>query len=199
MIHLKLYREPPPPRPSPPTRCVEETGLGLIRTAHLDPAKAEYTVWEVDLLFFFFLIQTLNFLFCIGVQPMSNVVVSGEQQRDSAIDTHIYSPSHPDLPLIQHSQVPHKLLCRWVHRRLQRQKDRLSFPLTRNRHKSQILLLRWKSRTRTRKPCDWDENDCWQSVLHFFFPRENLLIVKKKTKTNPFSPSNPVLQKGGNV
>ena len=54
MIHLKLYREPPPPRPSPPTRCVEETGLGLIRTAHLDPAKAEYTVWEVDLLFFFF-------------------------------------------------------------------------------------------------------------------------------------------------
>ena len=43
-----------PPRPSPPTRCVEETGLGLIRTAHLDPAKAEYIVWEVDLLFFFF-------------------------------------------------------------------------------------------------------------------------------------------------
>ena len=40
-------------------------------------------------LFIYFLLffpQALNFLFCIGVQPVNNVVVvSGEQQRDSAI------------------------------------------------------------------------------------------------------------------
>ena len=42
----------------------------------------------------------LNFLFCIGVQPVNNVVmVSGEQRRDSAIHTHVcilpQLPSHP--------------------------------------------------------------------------------------------------------
>ena len=44
-----------------------------------------------------FFFQILNLLFCIGVYPINNVVVvSGEQQRDSAIHIHVsILPSHP--------------------------------------------------------------------------------------------------------
>ena len=46
---------------------------------------------------YFFL---LNFLFCIGIWPIINVVIdSGGQQRDSAIHTCIHSP--PNSPSIQ--------------------------------------------------------------------------------------------------
>ena len=50
--------------------------------------------WRETYSFFF------NFLFCIGIQPINNIViVSGGQQRDSAIHTHISilpkTPSHP--------------------------------------------------------------------------------------------------------
>ena len=50
--------------------------------------------------FFSFVFYTLNFLFCIGVQPSNSiVVVSGEQRRDSAIHIHVSilpkSPSYP--------------------------------------------------------------------------------------------------------
>lgn len=36
-------------------------------------------------------------------------------------------------------------------------------------------------------------------VFYIFFPKGEPVDSKKKKKTNPFSPSNPVLQKGGNV
>ena len=56
-------------------------------------------------LFFFF-----NFLFCLGVWPINHVtVVSGEQQRDSAIHTlYLFSPkllSHPAANDIEQSSV----------------------------------------------------------------------------------------------
>ena len=62
--------------------------------------------------------KTLNFLFCIGVQLINNVVVvSGEQQRDSAI--HIHVPIFPQTPtpcptsppalVVQHQEVPNTL------------------------------------------------------------------------------------------
>ena len=48
--------------------------------------------------FFFFLFQTLDFLFCIWVQAINNVVViSGEQQRDSAM--HMRVSILPQAPL----------------------------------------------------------------------------------------------------
>ena len=47
-----------------------------------------------------------NFLFCIGVKPINNVViVSGEQQRDSAIHIHVSILSQTPLP----SRLPHNI------------------------------------------------------------------------------------------
>ena len=44
--------------------------------------------------------QTLNYSFCVGMQPTDSVTgVAGEQQRDSAI--HIHSSIPPNLPPIQ--------------------------------------------------------------------------------------------------
>ena len=52
---------------------------------------------------------SFNFLFCVWVKPINVVIVSGEQQRDSAIHVHasILSqlPSHPDCHLTL-SRVP---------------------------------------------------------------------------------------------
>ena len=54
-------------------------------------------------LFFFFL---LNFLFCIGVEPINNfVTVSGEQLRDSAIHMHVSILPQTLLP----SRLPHNI------------------------------------------------------------------------------------------
>ena len=56
-------------------------------------------------LFSHFFLQALNFLFCIGVQPINNtVVVSGEQQRDSAIHICEFSRS-----VVSDSLRPHGL------------------------------------------------------------------------------------------
>ena len=59
-------------------------------------AEVRLTLYNSFIVFVFL----LNFLFCIGVQPVNNVVmVSGEQRRDSAIHTHVcilpQLPSHP--------------------------------------------------------------------------------------------------------
>ena len=40
-----------------------------------------------SVVFFVFNPQTLNFLFCTEVSSINNVVVSGEQQRDSVLRT----------------------------------------------------------------------------------------------------------------
>ena len=49
-------------------------------------AEVRLTLYNSFIVFVFL----LNFLFCIGVQPVNNVVmVSGEQQRDSAVDLHV--------------------------------------------------------------------------------------------------------------
>ena len=53
-------------------------------------------------LLFFFLIKKNNFLFCIEVELINNVVmVSGEQERDSAILIHVSILPHTYLPSIQ--------------------------------------------------------------------------------------------------
>ena len=54
-----------------------------------------------------------NFLFCIGVQPVNNImIVSGGQQRDSAIHTHVSVLPQNPLP----SRLPQLFLNRlWSH------------------------------------------------------------------------------------
>ena len=48
--------------------------------------------------FYLFFLSVLNFLFCVWVQPINNVViVSGGQQRDST--THIHVSILPETPL----------------------------------------------------------------------------------------------------
>ena len=55
----------------------------------------------------YFSLQTLNFLFCIGVQLINNVVISGEQWRDSVI--HIWKQTFLDLEclLLDKHYEPH--------------------------------------------------------------------------------------------
>ena len=49
-----------------------------------------------------------NFLFYIEVQPINNItIVSGEQQRDSAIYIHVSILSQTPLP----SKLPHDFQC----------------------------------------------------------------------------------------
>ena len=73
-----------------PARNVTLTWLALL--CHSDPCSK-------STLFFF-----LNFLFCIGVEPINNVlVVSGEQQRASAIHTHV--------SILSQTPVPPRLPC----------------------------------------------------------------------------------------
>ena len=65
------------------------------------PIICPFFDWIIYLLLVFFLClffpQTLDFLFCIGVELISNVVaVSGERQRVSA--THIHVPIFPQTP-----------------------------------------------------------------------------------------------------
>ena len=61
------------------------------KVIHFLKCTTKFLLLTVLITFFFFCIygflsQTLNFLFCIGVQLTINVtVVSGEQQRESAI------------------------------------------------------------------------------------------------------------------
>ena len=63
-------------------------------------------------LFFFYPPQALNFLFCIGVQLIKNVVVvSGEQRRDSAIYNHVSILPKTPLP----SRLAHNIRKKgWV-------------------------------------------------------------------------------------
>ena len=73
--------------------CVRVCVLGRVYTI-ARPAK--------DQSFFFFLIKKNNFLFCIEVELINNVVmVSGEQERDSAILIHVSILPHTYLPSIQ--------------------------------------------------------------------------------------------------
>ena len=54
----------------------------------------------------FFSFYLLNFLFCIAVQLINNVViVSDEQQRDSAINIHVSILPQTPLP----SRLPHNM------------------------------------------------------------------------------------------
>ena len=54
--------------------------------SHPASASPYFFLLPIRVDFFF---QTLNFLYCIGVEPTNNaVVVSGEQQRDSVIPIH---------------------------------------------------------------------------------------------------------------
>ena len=74
--------------------CVRVCVLGRVYTI-ARPAKDQS-------FFFFFLIKKNNFLFCIEVELINNVVmVSGEQERDSAILIHVSILPHTYLPSIQ--------------------------------------------------------------------------------------------------
>ena len=60
------------------------------KSMQTEPRGSEFQ-WGMS---FFF-----NFSFCIGVQPINNVViVSGEQQRDSAEHNHVSILPQPPLP-----------------------------------------------------------------------------------------------------
>ena len=52
--------------------------------------------------FYFFI---FNFLFSTGVEPINNIIISDEQQRDSAIHTHIFICPQTSLP----SRLPHNI------------------------------------------------------------------------------------------
>ena len=52
---------------------------------------------RIVILFFYF-----NFLFCVGVYPINNVmIISGEQWRDSIIHVHVSIPPQPNSSSIQ--------------------------------------------------------------------------------------------------
>ena len=74
--------------------CVRACVLGRVYTI-AQPAKDQS---------FFFLIKKKNFLLCIEVELINNVVmVSGEQERDSAIRIHVSILPQTHLP----SRLPH--------------------------------------------------------------------------------------------
>ena len=53
-----------------------------------------------------------NFLFCIGVQPVNNImIVSGGQQRDSAIHTHVSISTQTPLPSRLPDNIEQSSLC----------------------------------------------------------------------------------------
>ena len=74
-------------------------------------------LWQ-ELAFFFYLdfhdffFQTVNFSFCIGVEPINNVVeVSPEKQRDSAVHIHVSILPQTPLPSRLAHNIEQSSLC----------------------------------------------------------------------------------------
>ena len=88
--------------------------ISLSISLPLDFRLVGYTFWVQESYVGFFLcvcvclflfIFYLNFLFYIGIEPMNNVIVSGEQGRDSAIYIRVSILPLTPLP----SRLPHNI------------------------------------------------------------------------------------------
>ena len=89
---------------------------GLINCMYIVWKKKKKTAFKIDLQVedmsemktnIYFSLQILNFLFCTGVQLINNVVISGQQWRDSVI--HIWKQTFLDLEclLLDKHYEPH--------------------------------------------------------------------------------------------